>query len=269
MARIGVLCCHTGEDLTDEEALKHAKGIGSGGIPCLYTYEMMAGMLDGSGRETAHYSATMLTGCKRQARLKVEEDYRIYPQRSFAAFRGTLGHLLTEHWPEPGYLYEKRFEIQFPDFPKPFTGQIDKLGIRQKAILDFKTKADAKVPTEADPDHIWQLNMYRYLVKYGWPQEPFLMRVGDTVREFGIGEPANIEINSLTLCYWSMAKVKIVPVPIIPYKEVEAFIKEGLAVLVAEETPEIPEDLDPFIHPLCVDWCPVQEFCAIRMLSGR
>lgn len=263
--RVGVHCCLTGEDLTDAEALEHSKR-----QECELAPEMMAGILDESGRETAFISATMLTGCRRQVRLKMEEDYRVYPQKMFPAWRGTLGHLAMERYPEPGYLYEGRWQIQLPGVSKPFTGQIDKLGIKQKRIIDFKTKQDAKIPSFPEKAHILQLNIYRWLVFNGWPQKPFRMRAGGLMHEFKPGEPAKIEIEHLELVYWSFSKVRKLSVPLMPMEEVESFVKAKLQETLGKETPPVPEELNPLRHPLCTDWCPVQQFCVDRMLNqGR
>jgi hypothetical protein len=265
--RCGVHCCLGGEDISDEEALQHAES----GL-CPYPPEIVQGMLDDTGRERAHISVTMLGGCRRQTWLKRREDWRVYLRQVYPAFRGTLAHALMEMYPDKGAILERRFElpIQLPGGSTFLTGKPDKVSLRHRKIVDFKSKADSKIPIEPDPDHVWQVNCYRYLVKHGYPQRGLVLRNGDRViREYPEGQPAGIEIDKLEIVYFSMSSVRILPVVTLPEKEVEAYIYKGVQEVIQEKTPTIPEDLNPTRHPLCTTWCPVNEFCVKRMLSGE
>ena len=240
---------------------------------CEYSYEQLKGMLDTSGRSTAHISATMLGGCRRQVRLQAEENYYGHPARLFAAFRGTLSHQVMESNPEPGCLYENRFEVLIPGFNTPLTGQVDKINVIRKKITDFKSKD--RLPDYPDDKHIMQLNVYRYLVMHGWPQVPFTATFpnGD-VWDFPLNAPAEIEIDQLELVYFSMSGVRTFsldsgtdPLPIYSDDAVLSYIVEGMRELADPRLPEIPSDRNPFGNKLCTDWCPVRDICIERTYS--
>src|SRR5262245_31065937 len=115
---------------------------------CQYSPEMIYGMTDGGVRRaTAHYSATMCTGCLRQTQLMTEVDYHVDLDRAFPAFRGQWGHLVTEHNPVPGTIYEVRWQLPFQlgDGRRVviFTGQGDALDLVLRCYRDFKTKTQS------------------------------------------------------------------------------------------------------------------------------
>lgn len=234
---------------------------------------MLEAMLDTRGRETAHISATMLGGCRRQARLQAEVEYYAHPAKLFAAMRGTIGHQAMEAHPEPGCLYENRFEVLVPGFDIPLTGQIDKVDIVKKKISDFKTKD--RLPETPDDKHVMQLNVYRYLVKHGWPQKPFSATFsnGDTW-DFPLNTAAEIEIDQLELIYWSMSGVRTFStdsgadaLPLYSDEAVLQHIVDGMRELTAARLPDIPSDRNPFSNKLCTDWCPVRNNCIERSFS--
>lgn len=261
MPRIGIQCPIDKELIEDHTCLTCRTGAPRAGTHCHFSYEMLKGMMDSSGRATAHISATMLTTvCQRRVWLERHEDYHVSPVQLFPAWRGTMGHLMTEAHPAPDVVYEQRFEVDilFDDMVLKVTGQIDKLDIGNKRIEDFKTKADAKMfkLKAPDPAHVWQLNIYRYLVKHGWPQKPF--KHGKIT--YKPGKPANIDIDELKLTYWSMQEPRSIMAPIYPQEEVHDFIK-AKAVNVAGSLPDVPDNLDPHVDKLCIDWCPVRRVC--------
>jgi hypothetical protein len=231
-------------------------------------------MIEGSNRETAHISATMIGGCRRKTRLQMDNEWIGNPDQMFPGWRGTVAHLAMEEWPDPDCVYERRFEIRFPEYPVPFTGQVDKLDIIRRTITDFKTKKDKSIPRTPEYEHVYQLNCYRYLVKHGWPQRSFGFDPKSTagtgpVRRFMHGTPAGIEVETLQLVYFSMEKVQIFHAELIPDEEIEDYIRSGLAEITAAEVPAIPEDLNPYSHRLCTDWCPVNALCRRLHEKGK
>lgn len=268
MPRVGVHCPVDGERIDDQACLSCKSGSPrpACGTSCIYSFEMLKGMLDSSGRTTAHVSATMLTSsCPRRTWLEQNTSWHANPQAMFPAWRGTMGHRMTEAHPEPGCIYEQRFEtrLRIGKTTYKVTGQIDKLDIRRSAITDFKTKTDSKIKRLKEPqaDHVMQLNVYRWLVSTGWPQKRFEL----DGRIYRPNEPANIVIDSLNLMYWSMETTKTMAAPIMELDEVAAWVEER--VLGLQELPPIPDDLDPNRSKLCTDWCAVRDECLAREIG--
>lgn len=228
---------------------------------CDYSYEFLKGMAnDDDRRATAHFSTTMLsTPCPRQTWLLDRVDYHVHPMRMFPAFRGTMGHLVTEQYPEPGYVYEQRFElpVDMGDQSVMFTGQIDAFNTQKRRIRDFKTKDS--LPDMVKEAYIWQLNCYRYLLYYGSPQKPF--EDPNTGQWYVPGIPAKIEIDTVQLHMWNMSTVKRYPTITFDLDVVRDYITSQLASLMMTELPLIPKRLNPIYAPFCRDWCPVRDQC--------
>lgn len=264
MPRIGIQCPVDNEHVQDHTCLECRTGAPRAGTHCHFSYEMLKGMMDSSGRKTAHISATMLTAsCQRKIWLEQQEDYHVSPVQMFPAWRGTMGHLMTETHPAPNVIYEKRFEfiLQINDQKVFVTGQIDKLDIANQRIEDFKTKADAKIAKLKEPElaHIWQLNIYRYLVKHGWPQQGFKFN-NKIIKP---GKPAGIDIQELKLTYWSMKEPRSIMAPLYEEQEVEQYIKSKVMNIMGD-CPDVPDYLNPLADTLCIDWCPVRNHCIAR-----
>jgi hypothetical protein len=233
---------------------------------------MLKGMMDGSGRASAHISATMLTAtCPRQLRLLQDEEWYENPETGFPKFRGTMGHAMVERYPQPGCIYEQRFEAPLTlsnGSVVKITGQLDKLDPVYGHIEDGKTKDDAKINRLKEPEdaHIWQLNIYRWLVYYGSPQ------IAITQDSFGTplatalvpGTPSQITVRSLRLVYWSMKKPVMLVPPLIDLDDIEEFIRARADTISNPTLPAIPDELDPLKSKLCLDWCPVRSACLVH-----
>lgn len=261
MPRIGICCPVDNATVDDDSCLACRTGPPRAGVHCNYSYEMLKGMMDSSGRATAHLSATMLTSlCPRRTQLEQQESFHMSPSRLFPAWRGTMGHRMTEAHPEPDCIYEQRFEahLMIDDRKIRITGQVDKINPGQRLIQDFKTKTDSKLTRLKTPEesHIQQLNIYRWLVWHGWPQKK--LKHGEVL--YKVGWPAHIEIDRLELLYWSMNGTKPLPCPTWSFEETEAFIREKVAVLTGELA-EVPATLNPTSSRMCLDWCPVRMHC--------
>ena len=267
MPRTGICCAVDGAHVDDHECLRcKMAGCDRVATPCSLSYEMLKGMMDGSGRASAHTSATMLTSsCPRRTVLERDQLYHANPLRLFPAWRGTMGHLMTERHPQPGCIYEQRFEtqIEVDGCLHKVTGQIDKLNIARREIEDFKTKDDQKLGRlkSAEDAHVLQLNIYRWLVYVGWPQK----KLSCQETSFKPGIPAEIEIETLKLTYWSMKSPKPLSAPLMDLEEIEAYVVERVRLLHRDELPGVPVDLDPERSKLCLDWCPVRDHCMQRL----
>lgn len=268
MGRIGIICPVDKRARSDADCLRCRTGVHpltTTGEWCDLSYEMLSGMFDGSGRVSAHVSATQLCGCRRKVVLEAAHDYYADPLKLFPAWRGTMGHAAAERYPEPGCIYEQRFELAIPGHKKPFTGQIDKIDVARKQITDFKTKD--KLPDGPDIRHVWQLNVYRHLVMHGWPQQAFEGIYGGERWIFPVGVPAEIEIDTLVLVYWSMKGVVQYECPVWTHDATWEFIKDGYEEIIDDELPPIPEGYDPFHGPLCTQWCPVNQHCVAALTA--
>lgn len=266
MPRCGILCPVDQTKISDEECLSCRTGAPRAGEHCVFTFEMLAGMMDGSGRERAHVSATMLTsGCPRRVVLERQTDWHANPQTAFAAWRGTMGHAMTERHPEPGCVYEQRFETELAiaGRKQKITGQVDKIDLNQRLITDFKTKTESKLKRlkAPQPEHVLQLNIYRWLLTVGWPQRK--LTVGDRV--YVPRKPAGIAIDRLRLVYWSMEGPKEMEAPLMELDEVEAVVRSRLELLSG--LPPVPDDLDPWKSVICTKWCAVRDACVAAQLG--
>ena len=260
--RLGIKCIVNGDEIPDEECLRcRMHNCDRVDRDCGVPYEILAGIMDRSGRETAHTSATMLTNsCQRRVWLENHEDYYINPLTMFPAFRGTMGHKMTEAYPQPNCIYEKRFEsvIKIGKTRVKITGALDKLDIDNAHIEDFKTKGDSKLVRlkGSEEAHTLQLNIYRWLVFNGWPQKKFT----HNDIEYKPNKPAKIDIRTLRLNYWSMGKIKLFHPEIMDLLDVEEYIYERATILLGS-LPPIPDDLDPFKSKLCIDYCNLRDHC--------
>jgi hypothetical protein len=230
---------------------------------------MLAAMMDHRGRERAYISATMIASpCLRKVRLEQEVPYAASPLQLFPAVRGRLGHLLTEGWPEPGAVYEVRFEtrITLPNGKTvTLTGQIDKLSLAKGEITDFKTK-ERSLPAKPEPAHIFQLNCYRYLVYHGWPQEEITHdSAGNPVTPIRPGTPARITIAAMRLFYWQPPYGRKHEHPVVelavPEVDIDDEILDRLARYTDHNLPDVPPHLDPYQSAFCCHWCSVNTAC--------
>mgnify|MGYP000899221578 CR=1 FL=1 len=181
-------------------------------------------------------SVTALTGCVRQAYLKAVEPYYQRPDQQYWAYRGTLGHLLTERGAGPDVISECRFrrELQLPSGRTvTITGQPDEIDPARNLLIDYKTTD--RPPRQPSPMHIAQVNAYRWLVA---PEH---------------------QIDRLGIVYLTMKGVQKAAVPLWPDGQVERFLAERAGALAEAydggEWPALTED-----RWLC-QFCPVAAAC--------
>lgn len=268
MPRVGFLCPVGNVNVSDAECVACATGLEPRfGSWCAFSAETICAIAnDRERRKTAGISVTMLgTACQRQIRLQETTDYHVRPIRMWPSIRGIVSHAVMENHAIPQCIYEHRFEmlVDIPGHgPTILTGQIDRIWPARRGILDFKSKKAGKLPAHPPKDYVMQLNCYRLLVKYGWPQIPF---VHDGIC-YNPGLAAGIEIDTLELNMFTAAdEVGLYPVRVLSEETVWAYIKEQMAVLLDPNLPAIPDRLDPHTSVFCRDWCPVRDVCIEQM----
>jgi hypothetical protein len=119
-------------------------------------------------------SPTALSGCARRLKLTRSEDYAVEPERLYSATRGSLYHGFVENQDIPDVTTEQRiykYVTQGEGAPWLISGRVDFYDRAEKSIEDFKTIADKGTyilfNKGAKPEHIWQLNLYRWLAHGG------------------------------------------------------------------------------------------------------
>jgi CRISPR/Cas system-associated exonuclease Cas4 (RecB family) len=205
---------------------------------CQFTASLLRGMADQAGqRDDRAISVSDLVGCVRQSYLKAALPYHQRPDYQYWAYRGTIGHTMASAGAGEETISERRFEreLALPSGRRlTITGQPDEIVPARRLLVEYKT-AD-RPPRVLSPQHIAQLNCYRWLIAPAYP------------------------IDTLGIVYLSMREVKKAPVPIWPDGQVERFLIEGAASLLQAreggEWPAMTEDTW-----MC-RYCPVADACA-------
>jgi CRISPR/Cas system-associated exonuclease Cas4 (RecB family) len=205
---------------------------------CQFTASLLRGMADQARqRDDSAISVTSLTGCVRQSYLKATGDYYQRPDYQYWAYRGTLGHTLAERGAGPETVSERRFEraLALPSGKSlPIVGHPDEIVPGRSLLVDYKTTD--RPPRTPSPQHVAQLNCYRWLVA------------------------PEYEIDRLGIVYLTMRGVRKVAVPVWPDGQAERFLVERAASLAyARETGQWPAMTEDTW--MCA-YCPVAEPCA-------
>lgn len=294
MPRVGIQCPIDGARIDDATCLACRAGAPRAGRHCDFSYEMLAAMMDGSGRATAYVSASGTDPlCARQEWLMEREPYWTEPGRGFAAARGTMGHTWMQSWPQPGAIYEQRFQTDIPGYAIPFTGQLDKLWPHlipdvndpttwEWTIEDGKSKEDDKIPEkDAKRSNIYQLNSYHLLVWEGSPQQEISTDAYGDPLPGGLvlwpGVPARLRVTRLLLYYFSMSRPKQMEAPIFPEARTKQIILDTMKRRTSPTILPVTRDLDPrrvfrdketgAIKGYCHNWCPVKGACVAALLD--
>lgn len=128
-------------------------------------------------RETANehkgsmLSPTALSSCPRKLKLTRTVDYYATPQSFYDVTRGALIHGFVERIDLPGVVQEQRL---FKSVPLPdgssyvFSGRLDYYDTVRQRLEDLKTMTEKGLytlyRTGAKEEHIWQVNLYRWLM---------------------------------------------------------------------------------------------------------
>lgn len=250
-------------------------------------------------------SPTALSGCVRRLILSRREDYWTEPAKLFDVTRGGLVHGFLDNCGIPGVIQERRIYKTVttgPDSPWTISGRVDYYDPAKKRISDIKTMSDKGLYVVynqgAKPEHIWQLNLYRWLMWGGhldtpdgpqifWPVDTlqlhfFLMnRVLSTGTSFvdslvgwkkdksdvNYGKPYKLETKREDVgrgprgqTYWDVS-FTIPPVPIYTHEKVEKY-------LVEQGPPRVRAFRDPNSEPAGVIGLKDEEwqcrFCEVK-----
>jgi hypothetical protein len=154
-------------------------------------------------------SATSLKGCVRKLKLERSEPYFEEPQKLFWSARGTLIHSFLEIEID-GVETERRVYKRVEGGPNGYfwiSGQIDYYEHASRAIEDYKSineKGIYYVNQEgAKEDHVWQQNIYRWLLMGGRLQPKDYRRRGKNEQEF------EQDILSWPVIEWPVEKVQL------------------------------------------------------------
>ncbi|MDE2993033.1 MAG: PD-(D/E)XK nuclease family protein [Chloroflexota bacterium] len=219
------------------------------GRRCQFTYPLLRALAQNdAGREGIVLSATRLTGCTRQSALELLVDYTAYPHQLYPRLRGALMHagIEAQQGDDEDIIAERRFQRSAtPEVV--LTGQPDEIDLRRQLIVDYKTVKE--LPRKVREEHVWQLNMYRWLVQDG--------------QDLVTGERVAYDIQQLGIVYLAPNEVYKRRVPLLPPEQVERFVAErGGAILQALDGEALPPRAwDPHSHPICRGWCPVRQQC--------
>lgn len=266
MPLTGVICDdpnHKNERYTFEQCLACSRNRGP--RKCSTPYQVIYAMTQNKvERKDAGLSATMLLDCPRRVILQQEEDYEERPSAFWPRLRGTLGHLLVERYGDgigPA-IAEVRFtkEIDIDGVKLTVTGKPDMVLPNHKLIIDYKSNKNVDdeyqpmVKGKAKPEHVEQVNIYRWLMAGGTNMET--------------GEIADIDIDKAEIHYFDLMRwMAPISVPVWPLAQAEAFIKTKARPLVAYKQnatlPPIMKDFWGDRHLFC-SFCPVREQCDAR-----
>ena len=219
------------------------------GRRCQFTYPLLRALAQNDqGREGVVLSATGLTGCTRQTALELLVDYTAYPHQIYPRLRGALMHagIEAQQGDDEEIIAERRFRRHAAPEVE-LTGQPDEIDLRRRLIVDYKTvKA---LPRKVREEHVWQLNLYRWLVQDG--------------QDVVTGERVAYDIQQLGIVYLAPNEVYKRRVPLLPLEQVGRFVTErGAAILQALDNEGLPPRAwDPHSHPICRGWCPVRQQC--------
>lgn len=266
MPLTGVICDdpnHKEERYTLEQCLACSRNRGP--RSCNNPYQVIYAMTQNKiERKDAGLSATMLLDCPRRVILQAEEDYHERPSAYWPRLRGTLGHLLVERYGDGigQHIAEVRFNktLDIDGHALTVTGKPDMVLVDHKLIIDYKSNKNVDdeyqpmVKGKAKPEHIEQVNIYRWLMAGGTNMDT--------------GESTIIDIEYGEIHYFDLMKwMNPISVPIWPLAQTEAFIRTKARPLVQyQQRGTLPPILTDFWgdrHLFC-SYCPVREHCDAR-----
>jgi hypothetical protein len=199
---VGFQCQHRGKVSYEEcfacaQSQKHL---------CQFSYPILNGMVRTEQEEVQGIRVTSLLNCLRKVVLERKHDIYTPPDQLYWSFRGRLAHAIVEYAQSDDAVVEQRFTREIEGIP--ITGKPDVIYPEQALLQDYKTTA--VLPRLGPYDHhIWQLNIYRWLVQ-------------DYYR-----------VNRLEIVYLDMKGAKRCPIPTVPLRQVEEFISPRARMLSA------------------------------------
>lgn len=256
MPLVGTICCRTGEPSRFDSCVNCAKyGVPE---PCQHPFPLITAMRDNkSSRQAAEgtLSATTLLDCTRFHLLSQDYEYYESPESFEARFKGTLVHAGLEKMvdEEDDVINEVRFFKELKsDLPNGYTWIISgtpdvvlpefqvyiNYETRTGRIIDGKSAGRRSLHPDmvADDNHIRQVNIYRWLLKGGWYEEPIYDSATGMVAS---RREVDIDINSAVIWYIGDKGLQEVEVPCWPIDVVEGMIKQLVAPLEDYQLPPI------------------------------
>ncbi len=234
MPLIGFDCKSKGKTFTIPECLACARDHQQ---TCHFDYPILSGMVRlENGAKGQAYRVTELLTCLRKAFFERTRDYTVTPESRYWAFRGQLTHVLIEFADTEGAIKETRFYKKLdtvnggePNFVT-ITGQPDIVYPNLQLIRDYKTAVMVPKDGQARQHHIWQVNIYHWLLQGGYQIDDN----GDFAQE------VNIPIEQAEIIYMDMSKVVRAPMPIWDLDEVENYILGRVLQLEAAKKGQLP-----------------------------
>jgi hypothetical protein len=256
--------------------------------PCQYgpdTLEKMRTDYTNPDREPdqSAFTPSRLLSCPRQAVLMQDHDYYVDVDHAYPLTRGNMVHALMESARYPGVvetLREHRFKTTIDTCygPQKFSGkcdlviikEIDETGLHVN-IVDYKTTSKiGHDKVRAEDEHIWQVNMYAWLVTKVLPDiwtEPGVPVTVDGLeieyfameksRRFTSAGP--LQARGKRLNKGQYETLTLAPIPMYPLDLVERAIRRRI-----EQRIHAKEELPPIL-PEEERWrclrCPVFDTC--------
>jgi hypothetical protein len=268
--------------------------------PCMFSPDVLEKMrvhYDDPNREPGGltFSPSRVLSCPRQAVLEDRYDYYSDVERDYPKVRGHMMHALMEASRYPGVVRtvrERRIHttIDTSYGPQPFTGKCDLIIVKQLDddgqtahvnIVDYKTitKIEHSL-TEAKPEHVWQVNMYAWMVTRELPH---------ILGHDGL----NVVVDGVEIEYFDMSKVRrftsygelhckgkmvkrrppeyetltLAPIPLYPLEQIEKAIRRRVEQRIwAKEhlPPVLPEE-----EQWRCESCPVFDVCLRLAQEGH
>jgi hypothetical protein len=165
--------------------------------PCQFSYPILKGMVTNERREREGIHVTSLLNCLRKVALDQKHQIYVRPEQTYWAFRGQLAHSIVELAQSDGAVVEQQFVKEIDGIP--IVGSPDVIYPDQGLLVDYKTTAQA--PKRGPyPQHVMQVNIYRWLVREHHP------------------------IDRLEIVYLDMKQTVRCKAPLMSFKKVEEFI---------------------------------------------
>lgn len=178
--------------------------------PCQYPPDVLESMRPENSDEPSNdsFSPSRVVGCARQHALYTGADYYIDVEKHYPLTRGHMIHALMERSAYPGalgFVREQRLTIEVPTRfgPQQFSGKPDLIvlkavedGTLRVKLVDYKSISDiSHQMTAAKVEHVWQVNMYAWLIE-------------EKLAEAARLDVEKVEVDELEIVYGSMAKMR-------------------------------------------------------------
>jgi hypothetical protein len=198
--------------------------------PCQFSYPVLRGMVLNERKDREGIHVTSLLNCLRKIVLDARHEIYVLPEHTYWAFRGQLAHSIVELAQTEGAVVEQQFINGVEGIP--IVGTPDVIYPDRRLLVDYKTTA--QTPRRGPyPQHVMQVNIYRWLVR------------------------EHFRVERLEIVYLDMKGAARCRAPTMSFQKVEEFIlprarllKQGL------EGGELPPQVGPEGRWQCWGYCP-------------